>query len=473
MGQEIQKTQFNKQDFQTFTEHLKQETELLSQWFYDDNFHSSETTVGFEMEGCLADINFLPSCTNDVILKELNHPQIVPELAKFNIEINSLPYELSNSVLTNLQNELNSLWSKCENSANKFDIHLIMTGILPSLSRSDLILSNMSAMSRFRALNEQVMRCRRGNAIHFTLNGKNDKLSFEHENLMLEAFTTSFQLHIKVQPDNAVRFYNASLIASAPLVALAANSPFLQGNDLWAETRIPIFEQAVGLSDTLSSQDRLRCGFGSGFAKFSLFEVFKENLLSFKPLLPIKFENDVSVLSHLLLHNGTVWRWNRPIIGFEEDGKPHLRIEHRAIPAGPTPVDSIANGAFFFGLCSYFVSLDTGLEESMSFIDVRDNFYQAARQGLDATLKWEGDIISVKTLLLDYLIPFATVGLKDKGIVEDDINFYMDILRQRVQLVKNGCTWQRHYMRHVKRDVKRLTQAYLFHQKQGKPVHLW
>jgi gamma-glutamyl:cysteine ligase YbdK (ATP-grasp superfamily) len=293
---------------------------------------------------------------------------------------------------------------------------------------------------------------------------------------MLESATTSFQLHLKVRPALALRAYNAALILSAPMVAATANSPYLFGYDLWDETRIPLFEQSVAVSGVAGASHgpMRRVTFGSGYARKTLFECFIENEEHYPVMLPMHFEDGLEKMSHVRLHNGTIWRWTRPLIGFDADGSPHLRIEHRVVPGGPTIVDAIANAALFFGLSHSFMHTEVPPEQQIPFATARDNFYAAARYGLDSQVTWlEGEKGSIQTLLLEELLPQASRGLQELGIDGTDIETYLGIIEARVRSAGNGAAWQRAYVARHGRDMVALTEAYLQRQQRGAPVHEW
>jgi hypothetical protein len=303
-----------------------------------------------------------------------------------------------------------------------------------------------------------------------------EHLNILHNDVMLESAATSLQLHLKVGVDDAVRYYNAAQIVSAPLVAAASNSPFLFGKDLWDETRIPLFEQSVevgGFAGASRGPVR-RVSFGTGYAKESLFECFVENEAHFPVLLPIDFDGPASEMRHLRLHNGTIWRWNRPLIGYDDDATPHLRIEHRVLPAGPTVLDCIANAAFFYGLVQALAAGAIPPETQLPFATARDNFYAVARDGLDAQIIWlDGRKLSVQTLLLDQLIPLARYGLGLLDIDPGDRDLYLGIVKARVRNACTGSAWQRAWVARYGNDMQALTQAYYERQQSGEPVHDW
>jgi gamma-glutamyl:cysteine ligase YbdK (ATP-grasp superfamily) len=474
MGQEITTTHFSRQDFEHFQQRLEQETLLLGEWFKTGRLSDGEPVAGFEIEAWLLDEDYHPKPANQAFLQAFNNELASPELAQFNIELNTHPHTLHDKVLSDLHQELHITCKQAEKCAADIGSRILITGILPTLKPSDLTLANMSDMRRYRALNEQVLNSRNGAPLHLEITGP-EHLSEDHDNVMLEAATTSFQIHIQVPPETAHHYYNASIIASAPMVAACANSPYLFNKELWDETRIPLFEQSVevGGYDGAAHGPLRRVSFGSDYARQSILETFEENLEHFPALLPILFDEPESMLSHLRLHNGTIWRWNRPLIGFDAAGAPHIRIEHRVVPAGPSITDSIANAALYYGLTQGLVR--SRLDQQLPFSEAKDNFYKAAKSGLRAKVMWPGSAehISMRKLLLDELLPLAHDGLDELGIDGTDSAHYLGIIRERVESVQNGSEWQRRYCATHGRDMTKLTAAMLHYQYTDRPVHEW
>ncbi len=475
MGDEITHSQFQTADFELFQEHLSRETRLLGEWFAQGKFSAEVPVCGLEMEAWLIDDSALPAAVNQQFLAAMNNPLVVPELAKFNVELNVEPQPLHGRALSELHHGLQQTWQACARVAAGLDTRLVMIGILPSVSQHDLTLANMSEMKRYLALNEQVLRLRGGKPLMLDIHGR-EHLHLLHQDVMLESAATSLQLHLKVGLRRAVRYYNAAQVVSAPMVAAAVNSPYLFGKDLWDETRIPLFEQSVevgGFAGASGGPVR-RVSFGTGYAKESLHECFVENQEHFPVLLPIDFKAPDQQMRHLRLHNGTIWRWNRPLIGFDEDATPHLRIEHRVLPAGPTVSDSIANAAFFYGLVHALATRQLAPELELPFATARDNFYAAARDGLDAQLTWlDGRKRPAGSLLLDQLIPLARYGLGLLDIDAGDRDLYLGIVKTRLRNACTGANWQRAYVARHGRDMQALTEAYYRRQQSGLPVHEW
>ncbi|MEN9204099.1 MAG: glutamate-cysteine ligase family protein [Thermostichus sp. DG_1_6_bins_120] len=487
MGQEIASLHFSAEDFRDFAVQLQEETDLLARWLTGSPgldaacppFAQGSLVGGFELEAWLVTPQGEPYPINQAYLEAVNSPLVVPELAQFNVEINSQPQTLTASALQRLHQELSQTWEHCCRVADQLEAGLMMIGILPTVQQDQLTLEMISPRRRYYALNEQILKLHRHRVLGLDIRGvaanpgqEQDHLRILHPDIMLEAATTSFQVHLQVPPDQAARFFNASLILTAPLVAVAANSPYLFGKDLWAETRIPLFEQALDGPPPPSPTHHPRVTLGQGYVQSSLMELFWENLQRYPVLLPQKLGSPPSQLAHLRLHNGTIWRWNRPLIGL--DPIPHLRIEQRVMAAGPTVADMIANAAFYFGLVQALASQPTPPEQDLSFDRCRANFYAAAQLGLEAPITWLGGWQgSLQQLLLKELIPLAAEGLAHLNLAPAEIEEYLGILRARTESGQNGTTWQRRYVARHGKDMQQLTCAYWERQHQGHPVHTW
>jgi gamma-glutamyl:cysteine ligase YbdK (ATP-grasp superfamily) len=475
MGEEISNSAFSAEDFNDFRAQLKAETALLAEWFAQSRFAYEQPVAGYELEACLVDGRLDPAPVNDQFLKILDSPLASPELARFNVEVNSTPRPIKDHVFSAFHDELNTTWQQCRQAAAELDVQVCAIGILPTLTNELLTLANMSLMERYRALNRQVLHLRKGKPLVFDINGV-EHLRVVHRDVMLESAATSFQIHLQVDPHDAVNLFNTAMVLSGPMVALCANSPYFLGKDLWDETRIPLFEQSVatGGYDGAAFGPIRRVTFGSNFVRDSLMECFMENLDHYPVLLPMVFDNTTKTLPHLRLHNGTIWRWNRPLIGFDEQGEPHLRIEHRVVPAGPSLIDTVANLAFFYGALASLAKQDTPLYQEIDFVDARDNFYHAARLGLRASVKWSNAWQgAARDLLLEKLLPAAHDGLNQLGVASADINEYLGVIEGRLMTSVNGCQWQRSYVARHGRDMRALTAAYMERQREGKPVHEW
>ncbi len=476
MGQNIDRSEFSERDFSEFTDRLRAETEKLSDWFETGRLDEAHWVGGFELEAWLTDADWAPAPLNEALLDRLDDPLLTTELARFNLEFNTEPRILQGDALGRMEHGLAETWRRGRNSAAALGARLLMIGILPTVRQSELNAEAMTPIPRYDALNEQILRQRNGRALHIDICGR-ERLQVEHPDVMLESAATSFQIHMQVPASRAADYFNASLLVSGPMVAVSANSPYLFGHDLWDETRIPLFEQAVeaGGFEGASHGPPRRVGFGTGFVRESLMECFRENLEHFPVILPMHFDgDDAAPLAHLQLHNGTIWRWNRPLVGVD-DGGAHVRIEHRVVPGGPSVPDEIANAAFYYGLVHYYASghgLPPG--QLLAFPRARDNFYACARNGLNARVVWIDDRAGpIAKLLQEQLIPCARVGLRELGLDHAGIDHYLDIISQRVASGFNGAGWQRAWVQRHGRDMRALTVAYAERQSEGGPVHGW
>ncbi|MDH5387252.1 MAG: glutamate--cysteine ligase [Gammaproteobacteria bacterium] len=475
MGEEIHYSRFNKSDYQQYFSRLKEETALVKEWFDNHRFSSSALMAGYELEAWLINKKGEPAAINEAFLEYANNALLTPELAKFNVELNVEPEQLSNKVLSSFEHKLNELWQQCSTMAQSLESNIVSIGILPTLQDSDLTTKNISLLDRYKALNEQVMRHRRGLDIELNINGE-DHLQVTHKDVMLEAAATSLQIHIQVPQDFAARYYNASALLSAPMVGVSANSPCLFGRRLWQETRIPVFEQAVntGGYGGAASGPVHRVSFGTGYIRNSMYECFQENLDHFPVLLPVHYHASLKEIKHLALHNGTIWRWNRPLIGFDADQTPHLRIEHRVCASAPSTIDNIANIAFYYGLVHYYATMEEQPECIMAFADVKDNFYRTAQLGLKYKTSWMGNKNdTLQNIILEKLLDEAETGLYKLGISQEDAKRYLSIIERRVEKNKTGSQWQLNFLNAHQDDRSQLTLNYLKNQKTGQPVHEW
>lgn len=471
MGDEISKVAFDAGDFERFGERLKQETALACAWLRGGRMSESGFAIGFELEAWLLDHSSYPNPINERFLKTLDHPLVVPELSRFNVELNCTPQVLEGYALRRSEMELSELWARCNAVAHGLDANMVMIGTLPTIRDEDLSLENMSPMKRYYALNTEVLRRRGGLPIRISIEGR-ETLSTEHADVMLEAATTSFQVHLKTPARLALQYFNASLAVSGPVLAACGNSPFLFGKTLWDETRIPLFEQAVALAGM--HQDVGRVTFGRRWFDDSLIEWLEENIDEYPVLLPLCFDEPAESLRHVRLHNGTIWRWNRPLLGFEDDGRAHVRIEHRILPAGPTFIDMMANAALYLGLAQSVVMAASAERALMDFDTARANFYAAARDGLSAQLAWPScGNQRADELLLQVLLPEAHRGLEALGVHADDRHRYLGVIEARVKSGQTGAVWQRNALKRHNNDWFELMVTYCERQRSGAPVHQW
>ncbi len=467
MGEEIASSDFSAADFARFGERLDAETRLLADWLDRGAFCSSGYSFGFEIEAWLVDHGDFPMPINEAFLARLDDPQVVPELSRFNVEFNSEPLALRGDALLRAEIMLERMFDRCNAVAHGMDANMVLIGTLPTLRDADLSLANMSPLRRYAALNREMLRRRGGGPVRIDIAGR-DHLVAEHADIMLEAATTSFQVHLRTPAALAHRYYNASLVASAPLLALAGNSPLLFGHRLWDETRVPLFEQAVSMGAAGTAP---RAGFGSGYLRDSVWPLFAENLRDHPILLPLHLDDPPEVFHHLRLHNGTIWRWNRLLLDAGH-GAPHLRIEHRILPAGPSIVDMIANAGAYLGVVAALVD-EPDETLGVPFASAQENFYCAARDGLDARLAWRDGECAATDVIADELLPRIQTGLTRLGIDDEDVMRLVAVLDARVSSRQTGAHWQRARLAAAGGDLHALMASYCEHQRSRAPVHEW
>ena len=470
MGQEITDSRFDAAAFERFRQRLDEETALLADWLSSGRLEAGSRRFGFEVEGWLVDADGRPAPRNQDFLAAIDDDFVVAELALFNFEINSAPLLLESGALGVMHDDLLARWRHCEATAATMDLRPLMTGILPTVQAADLNPASMSPMQRYRAIDEQVFRLRNGEPILIDIMGA-EHLVHEHRDVMLESAATSLQIHVEVDAAEAARAFNVCKMISAITVGAAANSPFLFGRQLWRETRIPLFEQAVAVGGSDYSK---RVTFGVRYAHESILECFEANRTRYPVLLPDVMDVPPETLAHLRLHNGTIWRWNRPLIGFDAAGQPHCRIEHRVVAAGPTPRDAMANTALFLGLFEALMRRDAALEKELPFEVARANFYAAARDGLAARVRWfDGRESVLADLLAAQLVDTAVEGLVAADVDADEAQAWLAVIRQRVASRMTGADWQIAWTERHGRDPAALVNAYAAHQADNRPVHEW
>ncbi len=471
-----------------FISHLLADVRALEHMLATGIIESGVHRIGAEQELFLVDAAWRPAPIALEILERLEDPHYTTELGLFNLEINLDPLVFQADCLSQLEQQLSTLLAKGRAVAHQCDAELALTGILPTLRKSDLALDNMTPAPRYQALNTAMTRLRGGD-YEFQLKGA-DELSVKHDSVMLEAGCTSFQVHYQVEPAEFAACYNIAQAITAPLLAAATNSPLLFGRRLWRETRIPLFQQAV---DTRSAGHHMReraprVSFGQQWVQDSILELIQEDLARFRVLLGISLHEDslrllgqgkLPGLQALRAHTGTVYRWNRGCFGIG-DGKAHIRIENRVLPAGPSVRDEVANAAFFLGLLSGGPHTYGDITKKMPFHDAETNFLAAAQMGLDAQFTWlDGKVVPARDLIRQELLPLARHGLRTAGLHAADIDCYLGVIDQRVDSGRTGSHWLLHSLSDMQGTgtkealLSALTAATVHRQWEGAPVHEW
>jgi CBS domain-containing protein len=472
----------------SFTKSLLTDLRALEQILESGRIESGVRRFGAEQELFLVDRAWRPAPLAVEILEQLDDPRFTTELARFNLEINLDPLPLEHDAFSRVEGQLVELVGRVRQIARDFGATVALTGILPTLSKSDLSLDNITPRARYHALNEATTRMR-GGPYRLQIEGT-DELHIEHESVMLESCNTSFQVHFQVDAEEFPRYYNIAQTIAGPVLAAAVNSPLLFGKRLWKETRIALFQQSV---DTRSATPHLRelsarVRFGEKWISRSVLEIFQEDVARFRVLMATQVDEDpfqvletgcAPQLKALQFHNSTVYRWNRPCYGVV-DGRPHLRIECRALPAGPSIADEVANAAFWTGLMIGMAAEYGDITRALDFDDAKANFVAAARHGLKTGFTWiNGETPSAPDLILNQLLPLAREGLRSVAISEADIDRSCGIIETRVKSGRTGSQWLLHSLGAMKdvgirsERLAALTAATVDRQSSGRPCHEW
>jgi len=489
MGRDIQPIKISGEDRRQYRDKLQRSLEVLARMLREHLFDAEPATVGLEIELNLVDDHGAPSMQNADVLDAIADPLWATELGQFNIEINVPPRRLDGDSLAGLEQEVRGSLNDADTKARSIGNHLVMIGILPTLQEDDLHEGVLSANARYRVINEQIFAAR-GEDMSIEIDGP-ERLVTHADSITPEAACTSVQLHIQVSPESFANYWNAAQAIAGVQVALAANSPFLFGRRLWQETRITLFEQATDTRPVELQQQgvRPRVWFGDRWIT-SVFDLFEENIRYFPALLPICEDEDplaeldrgtAPQLAEMSLHNGTIYRWNRPVYAVV-DGKPHLRVENRVLPAGPSVADIMANAAFYYGLVRVLAEAQRPVWSQMAFSTAAENLYEAARNGLDANLYWPGfGETPVVELVLRRLLPLAREGLDRWGMDQALADRLLGIIEQRCITGQNGAAWQAATVAAISAKsgadraeaLRLMTQRYIERMHTNEPVHTW
>jgi len=487
MGQHDVSDQAGEAQLRRFARALLDDVEALEQLCANGRIEPGLQRIGAEQEMFLVDADGRPAPLALDVLAAAGEG-FTTELALFNLEYNLPPLTFEGGCLAEMERRLAAALERARAAARAHEGDVLLSGTLPSLEKHDLQLSNLTPLPRYHELN-RIMTELSGGTFRTLIKGL-EELQLTHDNVLLEACNTSFQLHLQVGPQDFARCYNLAQVVTAPVLAAAVNSPLLLQHRLWRETRVALFEQSLDVrSDQHRARDaRQRVSFGDTWVQESVAELYKEDIARFRVLLaadtgPSSLDllagGEVPPLRALSLHNGTVYRWNRPCYGVI-DGRPHLRIENRVIPSGPTVLDEVANAAFFFGLMVELGYEYGDVRDAFSFEDVKTNFQAAARLGLHATFHWaDGEAFAARPLLLNHLLPRARAGLSRRGIPAADVDRYLGVLEARVASGQTGAQWALHAvdrLRGVRPPTARyltVTRVMLERQQSGEPVHTW
>jgi len=461
----------------------------LERMLREGRFETGVRRIGAEQEMFLIDRSWTPARGVLPMLDKLKDGHYTTELGQFQLEANADPQPFAGDGLSRMEKQLDELVDKARKAATELGLHAVLMGMLPTMRKADLGLDNMTPSPRYQTLS-RVMNELRNGVFEVSIKGL-DELTIEHDSVMVEACNSSFQVHLQVEPKEFARMYNLAQLLAGPMVAISANSPILFGRRLWAETRIALFRQAV---DTRSlhahhlRESEARVSFGTAWVKESIVEIFREDIARFRTLVGTDLDEDPMAvidrgeapqLKALRLHNGTIYRWNRPCYGVM-NGKPHLRIENRVMPSGPSVLDEVANGAFWFGLMAELGARMEGVSGRLDFDQAGANFYTAAREGMGAHFIWlDGEELSASQLVLDRLLPVAEAGLRRQGIVDDDVKRYLGVIDARCRSGRTGARWLLSSWNALKdkapagERANALVAATINRQLTGRPVSEW
>jgi len=469
-----------------FLRHLLHDVQALDKMVEQGLFEKGVCRIGAEQEFFIVDKNYKPSRNGPEILQRLDDFHFTTELARYNLEINLDPVELHGQCFRNTENELNRLLQKADDVASAFGDKLILTGILPSIDLRAVGLDYLTPNPRYHALGE-ILKRMRGQDFELYITGV-DELMLAHSNILLEACNTSFQTHLQTDIDEFVDLYNWSQVIAGPVLAISTNSPLLFGRELWNETRITLFQQSVDMRRRLHSlrERQQRVSLGNKWIQ-QVSEVYKDDISRYPLIFLTDIEQDslevldrgeIPVMRALRIHNGTIWKWNRPCYGIS-NGKAHMRIENRYLPSGPTVLDEVANMAFWVGLMKAMPDDYKSVWKRLDFENTKENFFKAARYGIQTSMIWDKSILSAKSLMLDILLPLAKEGLHKCEVNPMDITRYLDIIEERTKLEKTGSRWMINGFRTLKKELGRdeamVTLTAAIHKRRitGNPVHLW
>ncbi|MCV7198709.1 glutamate-cysteine ligase family protein [Mycobacterium angelicum] len=488
MGEEVKRTTYNRAHRREYRRKVQQCLDVFETMLAQCSFDSDQPLTGMEIECNLVDADYQPAMSNRNVLDAIGDPAYQTELGAYNIEFNVPPRPLPGHTALDLEKEVRASLNDAETKAGASGSHIVMIGILPTLMPQHLNEGWMSESTRYTALNESIFSAR-GEDIPINISGP-EPLSWQAASIAPESACTSMQLHLQLAPADFARYWNAAQVLAGPQLALAANSPYFFGHQLWSETRIELFTQSTDTRpEELKTQGvRPRVWFGERWID-SVLDLFQENVRYFPSLLPEVSEEDPAAelaagrtphLSELRLHNGTVYRWNRPVYDVV-DGRPHLRLENRVLPAGPTVVDMLANSAFYFGLVHSLSRTEEPLWSKMHFAAARTNFLAAAKYGIDARLHWPGlDEMTTQDLVLRILLPMAHEGLRQRGVDAEVRDRFLGVIEGRVRAGRNGASWQVSTVQALEAGglsrpaaLAGMLRRYCEHMHANEPVHTW
>ncbi len=488
MGDKKVTREYDDAQMRSFTLGVLTDLQAFERMLESDMFEEGVRRIGAEQEVFLVDSAMRPAPLVTEIINEARDSRLTTEIGKFNLEANLTPREFKGDCLRLMENELNEVLDVVRNAAKKFDASIVLAGILPTIQLSDLTHENLTPNPRYHEIDRVVTKLHGENRI-IQIKGL-DELHLTLQDTFIEFCNTSFQVHLQTGAREFARYYNWAQAISGPVLASAVNSPILLNHRLWHETRLALFQHATDTRSTVHKgrNQTPRVNFGDRWVDDSVIQVLREDAVRFRILLTQAVEeNSLEVLTNggipklaaWRLHNGTIWRWNRPCYGVV-GGKPGIRIEARYLPSGPSVVDEMANAAFFLGLMTELPEEYGDITKFMSFDDAKNNFFNAARYGLNGQIRGlDGKTRRVGRLILEELLPRARLGLARAGVDDDDSARLLDVIADRVSAEKTGASWMIDSLAAMDKRAKpnvrmrTLTAAMKGHQEEGVPMHKW
>ena len=488
MGEKDVTSEYDEQQMRLFTKAVLSDLQALEIMLEQGRLENDVLRVGAEQELFLIDSSFHPAPLISEVIRTARDGRLTTEIGRFNVEANLTPREFKGSCLREMEGEVNELIGIVRRAAAHFGADVVLAGILPTIQGSDLTEKNLTPNPRYNEINRVVTKLHGDNRV-IHIKGL-DELQLTLQDTFIEFCNTSFQVHLQVGIDEFVTYYNWAQAIAGPVLASAVNSPLLLNHRLWHETRIALFQHATD-TRSLTHQQRNqtpRVNFGERWVGDSILDMLREDAVRFRVLLTQAVSEDsletvrrggIPGLLSWRLHNGTIWRWNRPCYGVV-NGKPGLRIEGRFLPAGPSVVDEMANAAFFLGLLMGMPAEFGEASSNMAFDDAKRNFYNAARHGMYSQMRWfDGKNWRVGRLILEELLPRARRGLEIAGIDQADRDRLLRIIEERVTAEKTGSKWMVDSLAGMDKAAKpnvrmrSLTASMKALQDGGQPMHLW
>jgi CBS domain-containing protein len=450
MGDKKVEAGYNEELMRDYTRGVLNDLQALDEMLAAGMLEESALRIGAEQEMFLIDRSMNPAPLAMDVIEIARDGRLTTEIGRFNLEANLTPLDLGGDCFSRMENELYEVMDNVRAAAGKIGGDAVLAGILPTIRPSDVTLDNLTPLPRYAEI-DRVVTLLNGRDRELLIKGL-DELHLTLENTFTEFCNTSFQVHLQTGISDFVNVYNWAQAMSAPVLASAVNSPVFFGHRLWHETRIALFQQAADTrSHTHKQRNQTpRVNFGDRWVDNSIIEVLREDAIRFRVLLTKQIDEDamavlasggVPKLSAWQLHNGTIWRWNRPCYGVI-NGRPGLRIEARYLPAGPSIIDEMANSAFLVGLLLQMPAEFGDIRTYMSFDEAKSNFFNAARYGLNGQIRGlDGKSRRVGRIILEELLPRAKQGLTMAGVDNKDVDRLLNVIEERVAAETSGARW--------------------------------